>query len=105
MLADCSIIGNGILNQSIAIVARALGEALILLGEVYTVALNPGRNPGLILCLGLAVREVYIIVKTMVLALDAYHSQEVYISRSCTYEAVNQGIALQQVVNQQWVRS
>ena len=99
MLTDCSIISNGILNQSIAVVARALGKALILLGEIYTVTLNPGRNPGLVLSLGLAVREVYIIMKTMVLALDAYHTQQVNISRSCTYEAVNQCIALQHIVN------
>ena len=41
----------------------------------------------------------------MVLALDAYHTQQVNISRSGTYEAVNQGVALQEVINQQWVRS
>ena len=41
----------------------------------------------------------------MVLALDTYHTQQVNISRSGTYEAVNQCIALQHIVNQQWVRS
>ena len=44
-------------------------------------------------------------MKAMVLALNAYHLEEVYISRSCTYEAVHQSVALQEVVNQQWVRS
>jgi len=41
----------------------------------------------------------------MVLALDTYHAQQIYVGRSGTYEAVNQGVALQEVINQQWVRS
>ena len=105
MLADCAIISQCILNQSIAIVTRALGQALITLIEVYTVALNPRRNPSLILSLGLAIREVDVVVQTVVLALDAYHAEQVNISRESTYETVYQSVTLQEVVNQQWVRS
>ena len=42
-------------------------------------------------------------MKTMVLALDTYHTQQIYVGRSGTYEAVNQGVALQEVIIQQWV--
>ena len=42
-------------------------------------------------------------MNTMVLALDTYHAQQIYVGRSGTYEAVNQGVALQEVINQQWV--
>ena len=44
-------------------------------------------------------------MKTMVLALDTYHTQQIYVGRSGTYEAVNQGVTLQEVINQQWVGS
>ena len=100
MLTNLTIVCNSILYQSIAVVTRALGQTLVLLGEIYTVALNPGRNPSLVLSLGLAIREVHIIMKAMVLALNAYHLEEVYISRSRTYEAVHQSVALQEVIHQ-----
>ena len=53
--SDGAVISQRVLDQCIRIGASALGEFLIALVEVYTVALNPCRYPGLVLGVGLAV--------------------------------------------------
>ena len=73
MLADVAIVYNGVLDKGISIVARSLGKALVRLVEIYTVRLYPCRNPCLVLCLGLAVREVEVVVQAVVLKIKTHH--------------------------------
>ena len=72
-----SIICQRILNQEIRVGTSVLCQLLITLIEIYTVTLNPSRNPSLVLSVRLAVREVELIVEMMVLALYTYHLQQV----------------------------
>jgi hypothetical protein len=55
--------------------------------------------------MGFAVREIDFIVELVILAVNANHLQEIHIGRSCSYEAVYAGVALQQIVDQQGVGS
>ena len=105
MQTDGTIVGQCILNQEVRVGTFVLCQLLIALIEIYTVTLNPGRNPSLILSIRLAVRKVELIVQLMVLALKTYHLEEVKISRTCCNNAVNDGITGQHIVYQQGVRS
>ena len=49
--------------------------------------------------MGFAVREIDFIVELVILAVNANHLQEIHIGRSCSYEAVHAGVALQQIVD------
>ena len=63
------------------------------------VALVPCGNPGEVLAMGFAVREIDFIVELVILAVNANHLQEIHIGGSCSYEAVQRGCALQQIVD------
>ena len=105
MLAYLAVISQRVLHQRICVSASTLGEFLIALGQVDTVALNPGRNPSEVLSVSLAVREVDLIIKVLGLGIQTDHLQQVNISRACSYEAVNECVTLEQVVDEQRVGS
>ena len=105
VFADGSIISQHVFNQSIGIRTASLGEAFVALGQIDTIALYPCGNPGEVLAMGFAVREIDFIVELVILAVNANHLQEIHIGRSCSYEAVHAGVALQQIVDQQGVGS
>ena len=54
----------------------------------------PCRNPGEVLAMGFAVREIDFIVELVVFAVNTDHFQEIHIGRGCSYKAVYTGIAL-----------
>ena len=99
----CAIPSKGILNQSIGVLAMSLCQTLVLLSQIYTVTLNPCRNPCLIVTRCCAIRKVDLIGKLMVLALYTYHIKEVNISRCCTYKTVNDSVTCKHLVDEQWV--
>ena len=103
MQTNGTVPSQRILNQGIGILAMSLGQTLVLLGQIYTVTLNPCRNPGLVVARCRAVREVDFIGQLVILALDSQHAQQVYISRSCTHETVYNRVTRQQIVDQQGV--
>ena len=105
MQPDSSVVSQRVLYQGVSIFAVSLGQTFILFGKIHTVALNPCRNPSFVVCRSSAVREVDLIVQLMVLALEAHHIKKVDIGRSCTNKTVNDGLAGQQVVDQQRVHS
>ena len=67
--------------------------------------MDPGGNPSLVLGIGLAVREVELVVEMMVLALHTNHLEQVEVGRTCGNNTVNDGITGQHIVHQQWVGS
>ena len=105
MLANLTVIGERVLHQSVCISAGALCEFLIGLSQIDTVALNPGRNPSEVLSVGLAVGEVDLIIKVLGLGIQTDHLQQVNVGRACSHKAVNECVALQQVVDEQRVGS
>ena len=98
-----SIISQRILNQRIGVLAMTLCQLLITLIEVYTVTLNPGRDPSPVIGMSCTIRQIQLIGELMVLALNANHIQQINIGRSSTYETVNKCITLEQVIHQQRV--
>ena len=98
-----AIIGQRILNQGIGVLAMGLGQTLVLLGQVHTVTLYPGRNPGLVVTRCRAIRKVDLIGQIVVLACNTNHLQQVNIGRGCTQETVYNRVTGQHLVNQQGV--
>ena len=70
VLADMSVISKGVLHQCVSIGTSTLGEFLIGLGQVDTVALNPGRNPSEVLSVSLAIGEIDLIIKVLGLGIE-----------------------------------
>ena len=77
MQADGTVVGQRVLYQGIGVLAVSLGQTLVLLGQIHTVTLYPGGNPGLVIARGRAIGEVDLISQLMVLALDTDHTQQV----------------------------
>ena len=94
VFADGGIISQHVFNQSIGIRAGSFGETFVAFGQIDTVALYPCRNPGEVLAMGFAVREIDFIVELVVFAVNTDHFQEIHIGRGCSYKAVYTGIAL-----------
>ena len=105
VLTDMSVISKGVLHQCVSIGTSTLGEFLIGLGQVDTVALNPGRNPSEVLSVSLAIGEIDLIIKVLGLGIQTDHLQQVNVCRACTYEAVNKCVAFEQVVDEQRIGS
>ena len=103
--ADGTIVGQRVLYQRVRNSAAVLGKTLVALVEIYTVALDPSRNPCFILGMSLAIGKIDLIVEFVILALDAKHCQEVNVSRTRTNNAINNRITGQQVIDEQGVRS
>ena len=101
--ADGAVISQRVLDQGVSIFAMSLGQTLVLLGQIHTVTLNPGGDPGLVVGRGRAVREVDLIGQLVVLALDTQHAEQIDIGRCCSYETVNDRVTRQHVVHQQGV--
>ena len=55
--------------------------------------------------MGFAVREVNFIVELMIFVINANHLEDIHVGRSGSYETIYAGVALQQVIYQQWVGS
>ena len=98
-----SVVSQRVLDQGISVFAMSLAKALILLGKIYTVTLNPCRNPSLVVARCSTIRKVDLIVEFMIVALDANHVEQINICRSSTYETVNDGVSGQHLVNEQRV--
>ena len=103
--AEGAVVVQRVLNEEVGVGALVLVETLVALVEVHAVALNPCRHPGLVLSVGLAVREVQLVVQRVVLALHANHLQQVYFGRTGSDHAVNDGITCHEIVDEQGVRS
>ena len=101
--SDSTVVCQGILNQGICVLTVSLGQTFILLGEIYTVTLNPRGSPSLVVSMGCAVREVDLIGQLVILALYTQHFQQVDISRTSSYETVNSSLLTQQIINEQRV--
>ena len=104
MQTDVSIIINRILNEEVSIRTGVLGQLLITLIQIYSIALNPSWYPSLILSMGLTIRKVELIVQFVILWLETNHLKQVNISRTSSHYTVNDGITSQQIVYQQGVR-
>ena len=101
--ADGSIVSQRVLYQGIGILAVSLGQTLVFFGQIYTVTLNPSRNPSLVVARCCAVREIDFVSKLMIVALDANHVEQVNICRSCSQETVNNCVAGEHLVDEQRV--
>ena len=105
MQSDQSVIGQRVLYQEVRVSTLSLGEFLVALVKIDTITLNPGRHPCLVLGVGLAVREIELVVQVMILGIQSQHLEQVNVSRACGYYAVHQRVTSQQIVDQQGVRS
>ena len=103
MQSEGAVISQRIFNEGIGIFAVSLGQAFVLLSEIYAVALYPGRNPCLIIGTSRAVRQINFVIQLVILTLDTNHFEQVNIGRTCTYEAIDNRITCQQVIDEQGV--
>ncbi len=87
-----TIVCQRILHQEVSIGTSALGEFLVTLVKIYTITLNPGRYPSLVLGMSLTVREVQFVVQFVVLVLESNHLHQIDISRTCDNHTVNDGV-------------
>ena len=94
---------KGILDQGIRIFAMCLLQAFVLLGQVYTVTLDPGRNPNSVVGTGRAIGKIELISQIVLLAIYANHLQQVYVGRASTHETVYNRLTTHQVIDQQGV--
>ena len=79
VLAYGAVVSKCVFYQGVGIIARTLCQLLVRLVEIHTVALCPGSNPGEVLGVCLAVREVDVVVQRVVLYFQAKHVKQVNI--------------------------
>ena len=103
MQAELPVIGKIVLHEEIAEAAVALAEALVALGQVIGRTLDEGRHESEVLGEGAAVGKVEVVLELVVLVLEADHVKEVRGSGSGGHDAVNEGVALEEIVVQQRV--
>ena len=103
--SDRTVVGQCVLDQGVRVSALVLSQLLVALVEIYTVALDISGNPGLVVSVGLAVREVQLVVQLVVLVLKTQHLQQIYISRSCAHDTVDDRVTCQHIIDEQGVRS
>ena len=87
-----TIVCQCVLHQEVSIGTSALCEFLVTLVKIYTITLNPGRYPSLVLGMSLTVREVQFVVQFVVLVLESNHLHQIDISRTCDNHTVNDGV-------------
>ena len=98
-----TIVGQQVLSQRITIVAIALRQCLIALCEVVGGTLNKCGYEGEVLGEGLAVGEVQLVIKLVILIFPANHVKKVDRYRSGSNNTVNNSVSLQQAVGEQHV--
>ncbi len=96
--ADDAVVGYGVLDEAVGILAISLVEVLVLFGEVVTVAGVEGGDEDFVLGVGLAVGEVGFVVDLVVVVFVSNHVHDVDIGRASDDEAVDLGVACDVVV-------